>query len=162
MKLYIKQKVFSWNNRFTVKDESDEDRYFIEGEFFSWGHKLHVYDRQNKEAAYIQQKVWSFLPKYQVFFEDRQVAEIVKEFTFFHPKYSISGLDWTVEGSVWAHDYQIYEAGRPIVTIQKEWFTWGDSYVLDIGNPQNEILALAVVITIDCVMADQAAQNNAT
>ena len=37
MKLYIKQKVFSWADRFTVKDSSGNDRYFVEGELFSWG-----------------------------------------------------------------------------------------------------------------------------
>ena len=35
--------------------------------------------------------------------------------------------------------------------IDKEWFTWGDSYVLEIADPADEILALAVVLTIDCV-----------
>ena len=44
MKLYIKQKVFSWGDKFTVKDVNGEDRYFVEGEIFSWGKKLHVYD----------------------------------------------------------------------------------------------------------------------
>jgi hypothetical protein len=29
--------------------------------------------------------------------------------------------------------------------------TWGDSYELDILNPEDEIVALAVVLTIDCV-----------
>ena len=38
------------------------------------------------------------------------------------------------------------------MTISKEWMTWGDSYELNIANPADEILALAVVITIDCVM----------
>lgn len=35
MKLYIKQKVFSWGDKFTVKDVNGEDRYFVEGEIFS-------------------------------------------------------------------------------------------------------------------------------
>ena len=30
--------------------------------------------------------------------------------------------------------------------------TWGDSYELNIANPEDEIVALAVVLTIDCVM----------
>ena len=42
MKLYIKQKVFSWVDRFTVFDETGADKYYVEGEFFSWGKKLHV------------------------------------------------------------------------------------------------------------------------
>lgn len=51
-----------------------------------------------------------------------------------------------------AHEYQITQHGRPIVTIAKEWMTWGDSYELDIRDPKDEIVALAVVLTIDCVM----------
>ena len=47
---------------------------------------------------------------------------------------------------------------EPIVTITKEWMTWGDSYELDIANPADEIIALAVVLTIDCVQEMQ--QNN--
>ena len=37
MKLYIKQKVFSWVDRFTVFDETGADKFYVEGEFFSWG-----------------------------------------------------------------------------------------------------------------------------
>ena len=30
MKLYIKQKVFSWGDKFTVKDETGRDKYFVQ------------------------------------------------------------------------------------------------------------------------------------
>lgn len=159
MKLYMKQKVFSWNDKFTVKGEDGQDKYFIEGEFFSWGKKLHVYNMSGREVAFIQQKVFSFLPKFFVFVDGVQVAEIVKEFTFFFPKYSITNLGWTIDGKFWEHDYSITKNGAPIVEIYKEWFTWGDSYVLDIANPADEVIALAVVIAIDCVKAAQDSNN---
>ena len=79
MKLYIKQKVFSWNDKFTVKDEYGKDRYTVEGEIFSFGKKLHVYDMAGNEVAFIQQKVFSFLPRYYVFVGDTQIAEIVRK-----------------------------------------------------------------------------------
>ena len=153
MKLYIKQKVFTWGDKFTVKDINGNDRYYVEGEVFSWGKKLHVYDMNGNEAAFIQQKVFSFLPRYFVYVGDEQVAEIVKEFSFLFPRYSIEGLGWDIEGRFMAHDYEITQNGRPIVTISKEWMTWGDSYQLDIADPKDEIVALAVVLTIDAVMA---------
>ena len=152
MKLYIKQKVFTWGDKFTVKDINGNDRYYVEGEIFSWGKKLHVYDVNGNEAAFIQQKVFSFLPRYFVYVGNEQVAEIVKEFSFLFPKYSIEGLGWEINGSFMAHDYEITRAGQPIVTISKEWMTWGDSYELDISNSQDELVALAVVLAIDCVL----------
>ena len=160
MKLYIRQKVFSWGDRFTVKDTDGNDRYTVEGEIFSWGKKLHVYDGNNREAAFIRQEVWSFLPCYDVMIGERQVAQIVKEFSFFFPKYRIDGLGWEINGSFWDHDYQITKNGRNIVSIHKEWMTWGDCYELEIVDPADEIIALAVVLAIDCVLAAQAASRN--
>ena len=157
MKLYIKEKVFTWGDQFTVKDEYGNDKYIVEGEVLTWGKKLHVYDMDGNEVAFIKQEVWSFLPTYYVFCGDRQVAEIRKEFSFLFPRYSIEGLGWDIEGHFMAHDYEITKNGRPIVSISKEWMTWGDSYELDITDPADEIVALAVVLTIDCVVE---AQNN--
>ena len=157
MKLYIKEKVFSWGDKFTVKDAYGEDKYIVEGEVFSWGKKLHVYDRLGREVAFIKQEVWSLLPRFYVFCDDRQVAEIKKEFTFLFPRYTIEGLGWEIDGSFMAHDYQITKNGHKIVSISKEWMTWGDSYELDISDPADEILALAVVIIIDCVTESSSA-----
>ena len=152
MKLYIKEKVFSWGDKFTVKYEFGNDKYIVEGEVFSWGKKLHVYDMHGYQVAFIKQEVWSFLPRYYVFCDDKQVAEIKKEFSFLFPRYSIAGLGWKIEGRFMAHEYEITQHGHPIVTITKEWMTWGDSYELDIRDPKDEIVALAVILTIDCVM----------
>lgn len=155
MKLYIRQKVFSWNDKFTVKDEMGQDRYYVEGEIFSFGKRLHLYHMDGSEAAFIKQKVLSWLPKYTVFCGDRQVAEIKKEFTFLFPKYTIAGLGWEVNGDFISHNYQISQNGRPIVSISKAWMSWGDAYELDVEDPQNQVLALAVVLAIDCVMDSQ-------
>ena len=37
MKLYMKQKVFSLKDRFTIKNEAGEDVYTVEGKFISLG-----------------------------------------------------------------------------------------------------------------------------
>ena len=158
MKLYMKQKIFSWVDQFAVKDEYGQDKYFVEGEFFSFGKKLHIYDSASAECAFIQQKVFSLLPRYFVFVNGRQIAEIVKELSFLHPRYSIEGLGWDIQGDFWAHDYEIIQNNRPIVSIHKAWMTWGDCYELDISDERDEIVALSVVLAIDCVM--DAANNS--
>ena len=158
MRLYIKEKVFSWNEQFTVKDENGWDKYYVEGEFFTLGKKLHLLNIHQEEVAFIQQQLWTWMPRYTVSMDGQEIAEIRKEFTFFFQRYVIDGLGWEIEGDVWAHDYEIRKNGRVIVRITKEWFTWGDSYMLDILDPADEIVALAVVLTIDCVV--EASQND--
>lgn len=150
MKLYIKQKVFSFKDKFTVKDEYGQDKYMVEGEIFSLGKKLHIYDMAGNEVAFIQQKVLSFLPRYFVYVGDKQIAEIVRKFTLITPKYEVLGLNWQVAGDFMAHDYEVTDNGRPVVLIHKEWMTWGDCYELDIAPYADEIVALATVLAIDC------------
>lgn len=155
-KLYMKQAVFSLRSRFTVKDESETDRYTVEGEFFTLGRKLHIYDMHGEEVALIHQKVFSFLPRFFVYVNGEKVAEIVKELSFLRPKYRIEGLDWEINGDFWAHQYEITSGPVPIVSVSKEWISWGDSYALEIVHPEDTTLALAVVLAIDCVMDQQA------
>lgn len=66
------------------------------------------------------------------------MAEIKKEFSFLFPMYSIEGLGCEINGRFMAHDYEITQVGRLIVTIRKEWMTWGDSYELNIADPADE------------------------
>lgn len=153
MKLYIKQKLLSWNDKFFIKDENGEDRYYVEGEMWSFGKKLHVYDMSGQEVAYIAQKITAWLGEYHVYQAGCEIAVVRQKFAWFRPKYEIDGPGWEVGGSFWQHEYEISKDGMPIVSISKELMAWGDSYELDISDPRDEITALAVVLVIDCVNA---------
>ena len=155
MKLYIKEKVFSWGDKFTVWDACGNEKYYVEGEVFTFGKKLHVYDRNRREVAFIKQELWTWMPRYHVFVDGAQVATVRQEFTLFRPRYVVDGLGWEVQGNFWQHDYDVTQNGRLVVAINKEWMTWGDTYELDIAPGADEIVALAVVLTIDCVVEQQ-------
>ncbi|MCL1830004.1 MAG: LURP-one-related family protein [Oscillospiraceae bacterium] len=160
MKLYIKQKVFSWRDRFAVKDEYQNDRWFAKGEMFSLGRKLHVYDANEVEVAFIRRKLFSFLPRYFIELGGQQY-EFVKEFKI-RPQFTIRNLDWVIDGNFLAHQYTVNNSMGNIMSIQKAWFSWGDSYELNIVYPQYELLCLCVVLAIDCIMADASSSSSNT
>lgn len=152
MNLYIKERIFTWGDKFDVCDRNGQMKYYVEGEIFTWGKKLHVYDQYNREVAFIKQDLFTFLPCYSLFVNGNQIARIRKEFSFLYPRYRVEGLGWQVEGSFWEHNYTVSQNGRPVVSIEKEWLTWGDTYHLSITDNVDEIVALAVVLTIDCMV----------
>ena len=155
MKLYLKQKIFSIGDKFFVYDANGEERYRVEGQLFSFGKKLHVYDRNEREVAFIRQKVMAFLPRYYIEKEGVEIAEVVKKFTFFYPKYEINGLGWEIEGDFFDHDYEMVSGGQTVVTVSKQWFTLGDAYEIDIAPGVDEVTALAAVLVIDACLDDQ-------
>ena len=158
MDLFIKQKVFSFGDKFSICDGAGNEIFYVEGEVFSFGKKLHLFDMAGNELAFVSQKVLSFLPRYYININGEQIAEVVKEFTFFRQRYTVNGLGWSVEGDFFDHTYDILDGDRLIVAVTKEWFTWGDTYRLSIAHDANVAAALAVVLVIDACI--EAAQNN--
>ncbi len=156
MRLYIRQKVFSWTDSFKVLDENGKERYHVKGEFFSLGKRLYICDACGREVARIQQKLFSFLPTYFVYMGGREIMQVTREFSFFTPRYSIElsdGTQWAVEGRFWEHDYEILQGGCMVASIHKEWMTWGDCYEIDIVRGEDELDVMAAALIIDCVTA---------
>lgn len=157
MKLYMKQKVFSLKDRFTIKDENGEDVFTVEGKFISLGKKLHILDTNGEEVAFVRQELLTLLPKFTVEQHGEAVAQVQKKLTFLKPKYVVTGLDWTIEGDFFAHDYSIFSGEQEIVSLHKKWMSWGDTYELNVAPDADQALVVAVVLAIDAVLDAQAA-----
>ena len=152
MKLYLKQKIFSFRERFFVYDEFGNEKYSVEGALFSIGKRLRVYDMNGNEVAFIKQRVLSFTPRYKIFIGGKEIAEVVKHFTLFKPHYSVWGTNWEVNGDFLDHNYAVYDNNLPVATVRKEWMTWADTYSIDIAPYADELTALATVLVIDAAM----------
>jgi len=156
MNLYIKQRIFTWGDQFSIYDADGNEKYTVEGEIFTFGKKLHLFDLQRRELAYIEQQLFTFLPRYVICRGDTEIAEVVKEFTFFHPEYTVNGPGWSVHGDFFDHDYEVTDGDTVIASVSKEWFTLGDAYEISFGPGVDEVTALAVVLVIDaCIAAQQ-------
>lgn len=159
---YIKQKVFSLSGKFTVKDQQENDVYYVEGSFLQIPKTFSIMDTTRSEVALITKKVFSFLPQFFVEVKGREVLTIKKEFSFFKPRYTIDAAGIEVRGNWWEMDFQVLQHGEVVGKVNKEWFTWGDSYKVQILNEEMETIVIALVIAIDCVKADQAASSSAS
>ena len=159
MKLYIKQKAFSLWDEFYVKDENGADRYRVDGEIFSFGKKLHAYDPvTGEEVLYISQRPFAFLPKVDIYdSEDGNILfTVLREFTLFVPSFYTEGINMQITGNFGAHEYEMTCEGRIVARVEKEWFTWGDSYALEIYDPADELKCLGILLAVDIINSAQA------
>lgn len=156
MRLMIKQRVFTLTDNYYVYDESGEIRYEVEDEFLSLGHQLHVYDsRSGREIGAVHQELFRFLPEFEIVIGGRRVGSVSKEFSFFTPRYTVDFRGWDVEGDLMHWDYTVTQNGRTVMTITKELFTWGDTYMLEYSDPADELPGLMLVLAIDAVNCDR-------
>ena len=151
MKLYFKQRMFSWFDSYDIyhMDGNDTVAFTVEGKL-AWGHCLHILDPAGQHIATVKQQIFTFLPKFDLYIGEQCAGTIRKEFTLLRPSFTLDFNGWRVEGSFMEWDYTILDAqNRQVATISKELFHWTDTYVIDVAEPQNALYALMVVLAID-------------
>ena len=163
MRLYARQRVFSFRTVFNITDEHGREHYRVRGEVLTLGKKLHVYDATGREVALVRQKLINLLPTYDIYVGGRHAARIVKRLTLMRPSYIIKGCNWKVQGNFLQHDYRIYSGAAAIAGIRKRWLSFGDCFELDVPDRRNELLAVCMMLVIDCVMdAEEASRSSNT
>ena len=161
VKFKIREKVFSFGDNFVIKDEYEEDKYYVKGKVFSLGDKLRLYNMFDEELIYIEQKLFKFLPEFNLYSYGKNIARVKKEFAFFKPRFNIdSDLgNYRVEGDVFSHEFTIIKNSRAVVSVSKKWFSFSDTYGVEIDDSENQAFMLALVIVIDQVLHDDKNNN---
>ena len=155
MRYVMKQKLFSWGDDFRIRDESGKDVFFVDGRAFSLGDKLSFQDLAGKELAFIRQKLLSWSPTYEIS-RGGQVAAVVRKelFTLLRCRFTVDVPgpdDLEAEGNFLDMEYSFTRGGRKVAEISKRWFTWADTYGVDIADGEDEVLILASTVVIDMV-----------
>ena len=157
--LYMKQKVLSLRGRFSIQDQQEQDVYLVEGSFMKLPKTFSISTVEGEEVAVITKKMLSLLPKF--FIEvDGETLTIEKSFTFFKDRYTIDAADLEIDGDWWDMDFEIKRHGEVVGSVEKKWFTFGDSYEIQVFDPDIEKILIALVVAIDCVKEDEESSSS--
>ena len=158
MRYVMKQKWLSWGNDFHVKDDSGQDVFFIDGRVFSIGDKLSLQDMSGNELAFIQQRLLSWGPCYELYRGGQLYATVKKKlFTLFRCKFEVDipgPNDLEAQGNFLDHEYSFTRHGETVATVSKRWFSWTDTYGIDVAADEDDVLIVASAVVIDLVCHD--------
>ena len=162
MRFVVRQKIFAFGDNFVIKDEYGKEHFMVKGKVFALGDKLRVYDMAGQELFYIEQKLFRFLPEYTIYQSGRPMAKVKKEFTFFKPKFNITSDlgDFVIQGNYWAMDFSILKNGNLVASVSKKWFSFADTYGVDIVKGEDYGFLITLVIVIDQVLHDNNHNNS--
>lgn len=155
MELLIKQRVFSWTDTYDVYDTDLNAKYYVRGDFFSLGHRIRIFDKYTgQELGCVAQRLLTLLPTFDIIIDGQLVGTVKKKFTLFTQDYLVDYRGWDVAGDFLGWDYAVTDGNRDVMSISKEWLTWGDTYTLSYSDPADELPGLLLVIAIDAANCD--------
>ena len=157
MRMYFKQRMFSWFDSYDIYDEQGNTLYVVKGQL-AWGHCLKIFDAYGQEVGTVNERLLTFLPKFEIYLGDTYLGCIKKEFSFFKPQYDIEYNGWHIDGSFLEWDYNITDSdGYTVATISKEILHWTDQYVIDVVDENDALTALMFVLAVD---AEKCSRND--
>jgi uncharacterized protein YxjI len=153
MRYVMKQKLFSWGDDFYIRDEQGREVFLVDGKALSFGDQLSFRDLGGRELAFIRQKLLSFGLTYEIYRDGEVAAVVTKElFTFFSCRFTVDVAgpdDLQASGNFTDHEYVFTRAARTVATVSKEWFSFSDTYGVDVAAGEDDVLILASTVVID-------------
>src|SRR5258705_8944864 len=159
MRYLMKQKLWAFGNDFVIKDEAGQDRFFVDGKALSFGDKLSFQDMAGNELAFIHQKLLSWGPTYEIY-HGGQLFAVVKEnlWSFFKYRFVVDvgadgpdPSDLEIKGDFLSREYTFLRAGAPIAQVSRKFWSWADTYGVDVPDGADDVLLLACTVAADMV-----------
>ncbi|EGM76074.1 hypothetical protein Rhein_3791 [Rheinheimera sp. A13L] len=152
MKYKIKQKIFSLTDSFIIEDENGKAAFSVKGKFFSISSSQSLFDSNDVELLKIKRKYLTILPACRLLCADGSEWLVQKRFwPFWTSRFTVTGPagELEMQGNLWQHEYKISQKGKVVAEVSKSWFSWSDTYGVDIFEPKLTAQLLAAVIVID-------------
>ncbi len=159
MKLLFKQRFLSWLDSYDIYNENENVVFTVKGKI-GLGHRFNVFDSNGTQVGEIKQVVFNVMPKFELYINGQLMGSVKKRFKLFTQEFDVDFNGWHVDGNYMGWDYGIYDAGgNQIASVSKQLFSFTDTYVIDVANPQNALCALMLVVAIDAEKSNGSNHN---
>ena len=162
--LFTTSKVFSLHKDTDITDGQENILYHSHSKFFSIHDKSDVTDRDGNQVAHIERKVFTLHERHFITMADGKYFELSNELWHIVKDISnIEGLGWVLKGNLAGLNFQLYDAeGKIIAVISQKLISLHDKYCVDIYQPEEEPIVVAILVTLQHMMKDRAARSSST
>lgn len=155
----MRQKMFSIGEDFTIEDAQGRRAFEVDGKVMRVRETFELKDANGEVAATIRGKLLTIRPKMEIERGGEPAATVTKAlFAPLRTKFSIelaNGHELTLDGDLLDHEYVLRRGGEAIATVSKRWFSFTDTYGIDIAEGEDDALVLAIAVALDEMAHDK-------
>ncbi len=147
--LYITQKTLLRSKEFEVTDEFKRPVWIVKGSLVS-GNKVQIFTNGGTFAAEIDKRNGLFGTKFDISVNGVHFDTVKKKNIATGVKYETTKNGWKLDGDYIKGAYRLLTARDGLVmTHSEKWFSWGETYVLEVSRKEDELMCLCVALCVD-------------
>jgi uncharacterized protein YxjI len=150
----MREKLVSFGHDYWIEDGSGQRVYHVDGKALRVRDTLNFEDAQGNRLCQIQTRVLHIRDSMAIEDPNGERLALVHK-ALISPlrerwKVDLAGdREWSVQGNIVDHEYEIEDDGRKIAEVSKKWFRVRDTYGVEIHPGQEPALVLAVTVAVD-------------
>ncbi len=162
--LFTSSKILSLHKATEITDEQENVVYRSTTKFPSLHDKTDVTDKDGSQVAHIERKILTLHERHFITMADGTAFQLSNELWHLVKDISnIEGLGWVLKGNIVGLNFQLYDEHEQIIAvISQKMLSIHDKYCVDIYQPEHERTVVAILITLQHMMADRAASSSSS
>jgi uncharacterized protein YxjI len=150
----IRQNLISIGDDFWIENAEGKKAFKVDGKVLRIRKTLMFEDAQGKKLAQIQERLLTIRDTMVIDDADGKEMAVIKKALIapLRDRWTVkvkNGEDLDVQGSILDHEYSFKQGRTKVAEVSKKWFSFTDTYGVEIGAGQNDILILTVAVAID-------------
>ncbi len=153
IKYYMRQKIVSIKDRYSICLEDETPVYWVEGNLVSLNYK--ILDATEAECLQIKKKLVSIMPEYTIVQGNSAIGTLKKKIKLTRPEVSgsINGKPITILGDLNGLSFSIKAGDSVIGAVDTVRLTWGDCYSIEVMDTAWKDIVVAIAIVVDNVIS---------
>lgn len=159
--LFTSTKVLTLHHHIDITDDQENIVYESNTKFMSIHRKTDITDAKGRLVAHIEAKVLTLHARHYVTMADGTSFELSNElFHLIKDIFNIEGLGWQLKGNIVGLNFQLYdENGKIVAVIGQKMLSLHDKYCIDIYQPENEEIVVAILVTLQHIIYERQAAS---
>jgi uncharacterized protein YxjI len=149
----MRQQMFAIGDDFWIQNGAGRRVFRVDGKALRVRQTLILESANGQELYKIQEKLLTVRDKMDIEGPQGTVATVTKALISpLRERYTVSlasGGEWTIQGNITDHNYEISSDAGQIAEVSKRWFRVADTYGIQVAPGQDDALVLAVAIVVD-------------
>ena len=154
LRFQMRQRMFTIGDDYWIEDGSGAKAFKVDGKAMRIRDTWELVDREGRTVATIKEKKLSIRDKIRIELPGGREANVKKALVGFRDRFQVDvdgGPDLKVHGNIVDHEYEIERDGEKIAEVSKKWFRLRDTYGVEVRDPLETVLVLAVTVAVDAM-----------
>lgn len=156
LRLQMRERLISVGDDHWIVDEAGERVFRVNGKVARIRDTWVLEDRRGNVVATIRERKLSVRDAIHIDVGGRE-ATVKKRLIGIRDRFHVEvehGEDLTVKGNIVDHDYEIERDGDRVAEVSKRWLRARDTYGVEVRDPADAVLVIAVTVAVDALAHD--------